>query len=71
MKYAKHKRSLVKTITWRVSATLITMILVLMFVNDLTIALSVGLIETFVKMFAYYVHERIWNRFSWGLFENG
>jgi uncharacterized membrane protein len=30
------------------------------------VALSIGFVELFTKVALYYVHERIWNRVSFG-----
>jgi len=65
-----HKRSIAKTITWRVLATLTTAILVLLFTGKPEIALSVGAIEMTAKIIIYYAHERAWNRISWGIHHN-
>lgn len=54
------KRHILKTITWRILATLITFLLALLFSKDLTIALNIGLYEVIVKMLVYYYHERFW-----------
>jgi uncharacterized membrane protein len=32
----------------------------------LDFAVTVGLADTFVKFFIYYVHERMWSRISYG-----
>ena len=58
---ASPMRSLAKTLTWRITATLTTIILVLIFVGDLTIAFTVGAFEVVIKMVVYYLHERVWN----------
>jgi uncharacterized membrane protein len=29
-------------------------------------ALSIGFVELFTKIFLYYMHERLWNRLSFG-----
>lgn len=71
MKHAKSRRSLAKTLTWRICATLTTMGLVLAFIGDLAIALSVGAVEVIIKMIVYYLHERAWNKVDWGLSEDG
>ena len=59
-------RSIVKAISWRVLATLITMLLVLTFTGRLDVALTVGAFEAIVKMAFYFLHERAWNRISAG-----
>jgi uncharacterized membrane protein len=62
----KHERSLAKTISWRITATVTTMLLVFIFTGQLILSLSVGVIEVIVKMIFYYLHERAWNGVSWG-----
>lgn len=61
-----HKRTLVKTISWRVVATTTTMGLVYLFTGELSLSLGVGVLEVVSKMLLYYVHERMWNRVDWG-----
>jgi uncharacterized membrane protein len=56
------KKSIGKTISWRIVATLTTMTLVFIFTGKLILAFEVGLIEVIVKMILYYFHERIWSR---------
>ena len=60
------KRSLVKSITFRVIATLTTMVLVFLFTEELSITLVVGFLDTVTKLFIYYAHERTWNLIKWG-----
>ena len=59
------KRTLVKTITWRVTASLTTFLIAWMLTGDLLIGVSIGSIEAIAKIFLYYYHERIWNNISW------
>ena len=59
-------RSIVKAISWRVLATLITTLLVFTFTGRLDVALTVGAFEAVVKMLFYFLHERAWNRISVG-----
>ncbi len=62
----KVKRSLVKTISWRVIGTLDTIIITWLITRTLTIAFSIGAIELVSKMVLYFFHERIWNNIKWG-----
>ncbi len=55
-----HLRSIVKAVTWRFLATMTTAIIVLCLTGHLGTALLVGSIEVVVKMFVYYIHERVW-----------
>lgn len=59
-------RSLMKSITWRIVATLTTMLLVFLFTASLAISAGVGALEFLLKMIIYYLHERIWNAYNFG-----
>jgi len=63
---ATKKRSLVKTITWRVIATTDTFILAWLFTSDEVIAASIAGLEVVTKLILYYVHERGWSSLEWG-----
>jgi uncharacterized membrane protein len=59
------KRTLAKTLTWRVTAILTTFLIAWILTGDLLIGLSIGSIEALAKIFLYYYHERIWNNINW------
>lgn len=59
-------RSIAKTISWRVLATLTTIALVYLFTGTIVIALEVGVIEVVAKLLLFFFHERMWNLISWG-----
>ena len=61
-----HWRSLVKGISWRATGTIDTIIISWIITRKLYIALSIGSIELFTKMFLYYFHERLWERVKIG-----
>jgi len=61
------KRSIAKTITFRIIATLATIILVLVFTGSLTLAGTIGALDLVSKLIIYYTHERAWDKISWGL----
>lgn len=62
----RKRRSIVKTMSWRVVASLTTMTLVFIFTGKLIISLGVGISEAVIKTFLYYLHERIWGNIKWG-----
>ena len=62
----KPVRSLLKAISWRIVATLTTTLLVFIFTGDLVISGGIGVSEFLLKIFIYYVHERVWNLFHFG-----
>lgn len=55
-------KSLLKTLSWRLIATLITMLIAWVVVGDVSVALTVGAADVFIKMIAYYFHERAWTK---------
>ena len=61
------RRSATKTATWRVLASLDTMVLALIFTGNLATAISIGGFEVITKLFFYFFHERAWARISWGI----
>lgn len=62
----KIKRSLAKTISWRIVGTADTVIISWLLTGTLTLALSIGAIELVSKMILYFFHERAWNQIKWG-----
>lgn len=61
-----HSRSIAKTISWRIIATVTTVSIVYVATGDLTLSLEVGLVEVFAKLILYYIHERTWSKVRWG-----
>lgn len=64
------RRHLLKTITWRVVGTLDTMILGWLISGDFKIGLTIGGFEVFTKMILYFLHERLWYKYNFGLKRN-
>jgi len=60
-------RSIVKAISWRVLATITTIIIVYLLFGRLDLAISAGLIETVFKVGLYWAHERAWVKIRWGI----
>ena len=59
------KRTLAKTMTWRITASLTTFIIAQILTGYLVIGASIGVIEAIAKIFLYYFHERIWTNINW------
>ena len=59
-----YKRHIAKTITWRVIGTLDTIILSGIIAGSWTTGLTIGVVEVFTKMALYFLHERVWYKFS-------
>ena len=59
------RKTIAKTMTWRITASLTTFVIAWILTGDLLIGASIGTIEAIAKIFLYYFHERIWNSISW------
>ncbi len=68
--YETHRRSLAKTIIWRVIATLITWGTIYLYTGQIGESTKITLVAAFVGMVAYYIYERIWNSINWGKLKN-
>ena len=60
------KRSILKTISWRVVATLVTGLVAFAVTGRLDLAITVGVGDSIVKFFTYYLHERMWSKIRFG-----
>ncbi len=63
----KRKRHIAKSVTWRAIGTLDTVLLAWIISGDLAIGASIGGFELITKTILYYLHERIWYRFNYGV----
>jgi len=64
-----HYRSLVKAITWRSGGTLVTFVIAWLLTGETTLSIGIGLLDSAVKIGAFYAHERFWNHVSFGKLE--
>lgn len=60
------KRSIAKSISWRIVGTIDTIIISWIVTGTLTLAFSIGMVELVTKMILYFFHERVWNSIKWG-----
>ena len=61
-----HSRSIAKTLSWRLWATIITTGVVYFTTHEFKFAMEIGLLDTTIKLGAYFFHERLWNKISFG-----
>ncbi|HVU52239.1 MAG TPA: DUF2061 domain-containing protein [Polyangia bacterium] len=61
-----HKRSIAKSISWRILAGIITTCVALALTGKPDFAIKIGLADTLTKLLIYYLHERVWDRISFG-----
>lgn len=62
-----YARTSVKTATWRVIASLDTMMLGWIYTGNLATAISIGSLEIVTKLILYFLHERAWANLSFEL----
>jgi uncharacterized membrane protein len=60
MQKESNVRSLLKALSWRVIATITTILIAWLVYRDIRPALAIGGIEFFAKFLVYYLHERLW-----------
>lgn len=58
------KISACKAVTWRLLGTIDTMIISFFMTGDVKIAFSIGSFEVFTKMVLYFIHERVWAKWT-------
>jgi uncharacterized membrane protein len=61
-----HFRSLIKGVVYRLFGSLATMIIAYILTGELDKSMQIGGLDLVVKIFLYYVYERMWNFVSWG-----
>jgi uncharacterized membrane protein len=60
------KRSLAKTVLWRVICIVVSIVTTFVFIGKWDLAITVGTVYNAITMVLYYFHERLWNRIKWG-----
>ena len=61
------RRSFFKVISWRVTATLTTMLISFLITGNVDMALKIGVFEVLAKIALQYLHERVWTKVTFGL----
>ena len=61
-----HTRSVFKAVSWRILGTIATSIIVYIFTQRWAVSLFVGAMEFVSKIGLFWLHERIWDRVSFG-----
>jgi uncharacterized membrane protein len=60
------RRSLAKSITWRLIAIAVTFIVGFVMTGSWQFAVSLSLISNLINFVLYYIHERFWLKINWG-----
>jgi uncharacterized membrane protein len=64
MSAESRSRSLLKAISWRIWATVATMLISFSITHNWQFAFSIGSVEVFAKVGLFYMHERLWATFD-------
>jgi len=60
------RRTLAKSITWRLIAIAVTFIVGFVMTGSWQFAVSLSLISNLINFVLYYIHERFWLKINWG-----
>ena len=60
------RRSLTKTISWRITGSSATFLISYLILGNIAVAGSIALVQITANTILYFVHERIWDRVKWG-----
>lgn len=60
------KRSLAKSITWRLLAIIITFVVSYAMTQSFSLATSLAIVSNSINFVLYYFHERFWLKINWG-----
>jgi uncharacterized membrane protein len=66
MEIDTHSRSFAKALSWRVFALAITTAVSFALSDSVAIAISIGVVDSMIKIGAYYAHERAWMGIRFG-----
>lgn len=61
-----HRRSILKAVTWRVIAIIITFLVSYLLTKKIELAAGISAVDTLIKIFSYYGHERLWEKINFG-----
>ena len=59
-------RSVIKTLTWRVTGSFATFLIAWSIGGDMAVAGSIAVVQIVANTMLYYLHERLWNLIGWG-----
>jgi uncharacterized membrane protein len=60
------KRSIAKSIVWRIICIVVSIVVSYFLTSRWDIAVAIGSVYNVVTMVLYYFHERLWNIIKWG-----
>ena len=67
----QHKRTIFKSVTWRIVITMVQIINGLIVTGSLMFGVKMASLGALVNIFAYWIHERVWNKIQWSREQRG
>ena len=61
-----HRRSLLKTITWRVTGSTSAILIAYTVTGSVAVSSTIGIAHLIINTLLYWVHERVWTKVGWG-----
>lgn len=61
-----HFRSIMKAVTWRTGGTVVTFFVAWLMTRRFDLAAQIGILDTTIKLAAFYIHERVWMKINFG-----
>jgi adenylylsulfate kinase len=61
-----HTRSIAKAVSYRLLGSSVTTLIFFVLTGKGTLSLGAGALDVILKIGAYFIHERIWDRISYG-----
>jgi uncharacterized membrane protein len=59
-------RSLVKTLTWRITGSSSTFLIAYLITGSIGASSGIAIVQMIVNTVLYLIHERVWSRIGWG-----
>jgi uncharacterized membrane protein len=59
-------RSLVKTISWRLTGSGATFLISYAIAGNFSVASTIAVTQLVFNTALYFIHERVWNKIGWG-----
>ena len=59
-----NKLKLIKAVVYRFYSSIITFLIVFIFTKNLVASISIGIVDSLVKIFSYYFFDELWTKFT-------
>lgn len=69
--HEKNYRSIVKSISYRITGTITTFLISYVVTGEIKFALSIMSVDFVSKIGVFYLHERMWNKIKFGKVKGG